>query len=191
MWHRGVGKKQGGRKKAIFPACAIVEIASVLHSDTASGVPLGANFACSIVLKVTHRLKLDHIVHQWKHRKCVRRGLKVRHASYRFSATWLACLMKNQSGRTFEAPRGTVRPHDDTFITTSRRNHISTTFGTQSCGPKHTFHSRFSLVVDSEAVEGIHKWLVPRATQGTLCSRADFDEIEIESGGAMGESQSS
>ena len=58
---RGVAVKSGS-KKAIVPAHAIVEIAMVLRSVTASGVPLSANFARPVALKVIRRLKLEHLV---------------------------------------------------------------------------------------------------------------------------------
>ena len=52
-----------GSKGAILPAHAIVEIATVC-SVTASGVPLSANFARPVALKVIRRLKLEHLVAQ-------------------------------------------------------------------------------------------------------------------------------
>ena len=58
---RGVAVKSGS-KKAILPAHAIVEIATVLRS--AIGLPLSANLARPVALKVIRRLKLEHLVAQ-------------------------------------------------------------------------------------------------------------------------------
>ena len=87
--HRGRGQEVAAA------AHAIVEIATVLRSVTASGVPLSANLARPVVLKVIRRLKLKHLVAQKSEDTPDGAQRKLQ-----LSTTWLRSLMKN-AGMTF------------------------------------------------------------------------------------------
>ena len=85
---RGVAVKSGS-KKAILLAHAIVDIAMLLRSVTASGVPLSANLARPVALKVIRRLKLKHLVAQKPEDTPVGAQRKLQ-----LSTTWLRSPMK-------------------------------------------------------------------------------------------------
>ena len=94
-WQRRCVAVKSGSKKAILLAHAIVEIASVLRSVTASGVPLSANLARLVALKVIRRLKLEHLVAQKP-----QDTLDGTQRKLQLSTTWLRSLVKN-AGMTF------------------------------------------------------------------------------------------